>query len=210
MKFVPETISESIHFQRGLDPKEALGIGRLSNVSRESIHNAFACARNYSLEDLENIYKRIRAKSNISLDGVPIEKLPNFDWVEFNNKVVNGIKALRRRRTKERSPFKPGDLLKAVYHGKTYFGIYDSIDKNGRIKAKGHKNKLAFNPESYTLATPEEAENYRIEGIKVEKQMTAIQIQRLKGLISMGYAKQHELESLLATYEKKFGKKYEG
>ena len=72
MKLVPEHIDEVMGFQRGIDPKEAIGIGRLANIPSEKIRNAFACVRNYSLEDLEDMYRRIRAKSNISLDGVQI------------------------------------------------------------------------------------------------------------------------------------------
>ena len=203
-------LKEYMSFERGKDPKEALGIGRLSNVSMENIHNAFACVRNYSMEDLQNIYKRIRAKANISLDGVPVEKLSNHDWVEFNNKVVNGIKALRRRKSREKSSFKEGDLLKVIYKGKPYFGVYVGIDKNGRIKAKGHQVKLIFDLEEYIRATPEEEENWIKEGIALEKNQLKSKIRAVERMISTGYDYQSKLDELLKTYENKFGEKYEG
>jgi len=216
MKIVSESLNEIMGFQRGVDPKESMGIGRLSNISSESIKNAFACVRNYSLDDLQNIYKRIRAKSNISLDGVPIENLSRYDWAEFNNKVVNGIKSLKRRITKAKSPFMEGDLLKVIHNGRTYFGVYAGIDKNGRIKAKGNRVKLLFNIEEYTRATPIEEENYRNESIKLEKQTMTSKIQNVQRMIERGFDKGHQFDNILLlrdlidSYENKFGEKYEG
>ena len=210
MKLVPEHIDEVMGFQRGIDPKEAIGIGRLADIPSEKIHNAFACVRNYSLEDLEDMYRRIRAKSNISLDGVPIEKLSNHEWIEFNNKVVNGIKSLRRRKVKAASPFGEGDILKVVHHGRTYFGVYDGIDKHGRIKAKGNRARLAFGLDRYTLATPEEAEAFRKEAIERAKQRWDLQIRRVKMLLSMGSAKPEDLEKLIRDYKNTFREDYEG
>lgn len=209
MKLVPEHIDEAMGFQRGIDPKEAIGIGRLANISSESIRNAFACVRNYSLEDLEDMYRRIRAKSNISLDGVPIEKLTRYEWTDFNNKVVNGIKSLKRRKVKAASPFGEGDLLKVVHAGRTYFGVYNGIDKHGRIKAKGHRVKLAFGLDKYTRATPEEEDIYRIEGLLLEKKQMRLQIERMKYKIAQGTARPFDLAILLMDYTKKFGEEYE-
>lgn len=209
MKLVPEHIDEVMGFQRGIDPKEAIGIGRLSNITMESIKNAFACVRNYSLEDLENIYRRIRDKSNISLDGVPIEKLSRYEWIEFNNKVVNGIKSLKRRKVKAASPFGEGDLLKVVHGRRTYFGVYNGIDKHGRIKAQGHGVRLAFSMERYTKATPEEEEIFKAEGILRDKKQMGLKIERMKYRISQGTARPFDLIELLLDYEKKFGEEYE-
>lgn len=211
--FVPfdyPKLEEYMSFERGMDPKEALGIGRLSDIPSESIKNAFACVRNYSLEDLENILRRIKAKSNIKLDGVPVERLSYNDWVDFNNKVVNGIKSLNRRKAKSEFPFQKGDLLKAIYKGRTYFGVYDSVDVHGRIKAKGYGIKLAFFPEKYTKATPEEEERFRAEGILREKNRMKSNIERAKMYIDKGYNVQKQLDSLLQEYENKFGERYEG
>ena len=98
-------------FERGLDPKESMVIGRLANIPMERIKNAVACVKNYSFADLEDMYRRIRAKTNIKLDGVPVENLSYNDWVTFNNKVVNGIKAHRRKKAKADTGFKEVRLL---------------------------------------------------------------------------------------------------
>jgi hypothetical protein len=132
-------------FERGLDPKESMVIGRLANIPMEKIKNSTACAKNYSFADLEDIYRRIRAKTNIKLDGVPVENLSYNDWVTFNNKVVNGIKASEgRKKAKKEAGFKEGELLRAEHEGKIYFGIYYGVDRNGRIRAKGHNINMAF------------------------------------------------------------------
>jgi len=210
MKLVPEHIDEVMGFQRGIDPKEAIGIGRLADIPSEKIHNAFAIVRHYSLDDLENIFRRVKAKSNISLDGVPIEKLSRNEWIDFHNKIINGIKSLKRRKAKAESPFKEGDIVKADYEGRTYFGVYDGIDKHGRIKAKGHRVKLAFGLDRYTLATPEEERAYKNEGIMIEKRRIESNIKRIKMLLSMGSAKPSDLEEILRKYKSKFGEEYEG
>jgi len=210
MKLVPESINEVMGFQRGIDPKEAIGIGRLADIPSEKIYNAFAIVRHYSLDDLENIFRRVKAKSNISLDGVPIEKLSRNEWIDFHNKIINGIKSLKRRKAKAESPFKEGDIVKADYQGRTYFGVYDGIDKHGRIKAKGHRVKLSFGLDRYTLATPEEERAYKNEGIMIEKRRIESNIKRIKMLLSMGSAKPSDLEEILRKYKSKFGEEYEG
>jgi hypothetical protein len=204
------TVYEFYNFQRGIDPKEAMGIGRLSDIPMESIRNAFACVRNYSLEDLENIYRRVKAKSNIKLDGVPVEKLSYNGWVEFNNKIVNGIKSYRRRKSKAEAPFEKGDILKVIYNGRTYFGFYDGIDKHGRLKAKGLGVKLAFWPKDYVKATPEEIEDIREKELIREKNRMKSYIKRVENIVSSGNAGKHHLDSAIEDYEKKFGEKYEG
>lgn len=153
-------VLEAMSFERGLDPKKSMGIGRLLDIPVEKIHNVFACVRNYSLDDLQDIYRRIQTRSNIKLDGVPIEDLSYNDWVIFNNKIANGINGIRRRKAKTNFTFKPGDLIKVEHNGKNYFGIYDKVDRKGRIKANGHGITLLFSPERYTKATKKEIEEF--------------------------------------------------
>jgi len=129
---------------------------------------------------------------------------------DFHNKIVNGIKSLKRRKAKAESPFKEGDIVKADYEGRTYFGVYDGIDKHGRIKAKGHRVKLSFGLDRYTLATPEEERAYKNEGIMIEKRRIESNIKRIKMLLSMGSAKPSDLEEILRRYKSKFGEEYEG
>lgn len=197
-------------FERGLDPKESMGIGRLSDIPMDKIHNASACIKNYSFDDLENIYRRIKAKSNIKLDGVPVENLSYNEWVTFNNKVVNGIKALRRRKTKTENPYSEGELLKAEFNGKTYFGRYKGIDRNGRIQAIGHNIKLAFHAERYTKATPEEIDAFLKEGVENEKRKRRVNIENLKWRLRQAPDSvflKSELERALQNYENSFGEK---
>jgi hypothetical protein len=114
-----------LEFERGLDPKESMGIGRLADIPMEKIKNAPACLRNYSYDDLRKIYDHIRNKSNIKLDGIPVDKLSYNNWVIFNNKVVNGIKAYKRKTTRDEvksSGYDSREILKVTYKGKTYFG----------------------------------------------------------------------------------------
>jgi hypothetical protein len=201
-----------VEFERGIDPKEAMNIGRLSNIPMEKIHNAAACAKNYSFDDLENIYKRVRAKNNIKLDGVPVENLSYNDWVTFNNKVVNGIKALRRKKTKSEFKFSEGELIKADYEGKTYFGRYKGVDRNGRIQAIGHQTKLSFSPERFTKATQEEIEAFLEQGIAIEKRRRKSQIKHLQWRLDQAPNSvflKTELEMAIRNYENSFKEKYQ-
>jgi len=201
----------SEEFKRGLDPKEAMGIGRLSDIPMEKIKNGPTCAKHYSFDDLENIYKRVRAKSNIKLDGVPVEDLDYKDWVTFNNKVINGIKALRRKKTKTENPYSEGELLKAEFKGKTYLGRYKGIDRNGRIQAIGHQVKLTFSPERYTKATPEEIDIFIKQGVALEKSRRRSKIEQLKWRLDQqpnSVFLKTELEIALRNYENSFREPY--
>ena len=197
-------------FERGLDPKESMVIGRLANIPMEKIKNSTACAKNYSFDDLQDIYRRIRNKSNIKLDGVPVENLSYNDWVTFNNKIVNGIKALRRKKAKKEAGFKEGELLRAEHEGKIYFGIYSGVDRNGRIRAKGHNINMAFSPEKFRKATQEETETFIKQGITLEKHRMKMQIERARNLVMRGALKKSALDDFIRAYENKFGEKYEG
>lgn len=196
-------------FERGLDPKESMVIGRLANIPMERIKNAVACVKNYSFADLEDMYRRIRAKTNIKLDGVPVENLSYNDWVTFNNKVVNGIKAHRRKKAKADTGFKEGELLRAEHEGKVYIGRYTGVDRHGRIKAEGHNIRMAFSPEKFRKATQEEIETFIKQGIALEKHRMKMQIERARNMVMRGAARRSVLDDLVRDYENKFGE-YEG
>jgi hypothetical protein len=206
-------------FKRGLDPKEAMSIGRLADIPMSKIHNAPACLRNYSLEDLQKMYERIRAKNNIKLDGVPIENLSYSEWVTFNNKIVNGIKAFKRKVTKSKikdSGYSPGEILKATHKGKTYFGAYVGVDRNGRIQAVGNEIKLALNAENYIKASQEEVEKFIEDKIRLEKKRKERNIESIKRSLNVQWPQetrdriQFKLETAIRDYENTFKEKYPG
>lgn len=152
-------------FKRGIETISDLGIGRLSCLKKSQIWNANACLKNFSIEDLEIIYNLIQKKT-ISLDNVHASTMSYSEWVDFNNKIVNGLKAGRRRKAKV-AEFVKGDVVAVMINGKEYKGFvafhnYQTrtktiekmeIDNNGRIRA--YNNDCTFN---FTLKSARKVE----------------------------------------------------
>jgi len=69
---------------------------------------------------------------------------------------------------------------------------------------------MAFSPEKFRKATPEEAEIFIKQGITLEKHRMKIQIERARNLVMRGALKKSALDDFIRAYENKFGEKYEG
>jgi len=130
-----------------------MGIGRIADIPSSNIYNALHTKRNYTEEEIEAIYKKIKAGTGISYNGVPFEQLDRRKQIEFNNKIVNALNSISacKKREGARSRFKPGDAVKFDIDGKHY-KAFVHFDKKGKVMLTNDGRYRGFNFETtFTL-----------------------------------------------------------
>jgi len=160
-----------MQFQRGGNTLSTIGIGRLTQIKSSQIFNANELCNNFSEEEMKIMFDKVHNRiSGISLDGVDINDLSNHDQVYFNNQLVKGLKAARRRAAKivAKSEFVEGDVIEILLNGtKEIMNVSfkskgrPHIDNKGRIRGWNNQYRIsAYLKNGYRKLEGEEKETW--------------------------------------------------